>query len=291
MDPVELTFHTDLVTLNYAEIVSPNSPLVLLHGGNASWRDFDAVLPDFAESYHIYAPDFRGQGQSGWVKGSYRLQDYADDTIAFLREVVREPAFIYGHSLGGIVGLLVASQYPAGVRALVVGDAPLTASTWHKILLSSEDRLRAWRDLCGGQVTDDALLEALKNSPTEVWDSPTPVPMRVALGEDSPAFPWLVQCLRQSDPDMLTALIDHFEATAAGYEMEQYMPAITCPVLLLQADPNGGGLMADGEVQQALALLQKPVHTKLEGVSHILHNQHKEPVVKAIQAFLRSLSL
>jgi pimeloyl-ACP methyl ester carboxylesterase len=112
--------------------------------------------------------------------------------------------------------------------------------------------------------------------------------MRVALGEDSPAFPWLVQCLRQSDPDMLTALIDQFEATATGYEMEQYMPAIKCPVLLLQADPNGGGLMTDDEVRQALALLQKPAHTRLEGVSHILHNQHKGPAVTAIRAFVEA---
>ena len=114
------------------------------------------------------------------------------------------------------------------------------------------------------------------------------VTMRAGLGEDSPVFDWLATNLYQSDPDMLTAIIERFDATAQGYEMKTVLPAIQCPVLLLQADPQTGGLMTDTEIAQALPLLARPTHVRLEGVSHVLHNERPEPVVAALKAFLQS---
>jgi len=284
MEIKEHTFDTGAVILNYAEVPAPGPPLLLLHGGNARWQAFQSILSDLA-AWHIYAPDFRGQGKSGWVPNSYRLQDYTDDTIAFLRYHLREPAYLFGHSLGGIVALLVAAQYPAGVRAVAVGDAPLSSQTWHEALLQSKDRISAWRDLSGGQKPMDQLIEMLKDAPMEEPGKPGPVSMREVMGEDAPVYAWLATNLYQSDPDMLTALLERFEATAAGYEMDAVLPAIQCPVLLLQADPTAGGLMTDAEVEQALPLLARPSHVRLEGVSHTLHNERKEPVVTALKAF------
>jgi pimeloyl-ACP methyl ester carboxylesterase len=92
----------------------------------------------------------------------------------------------------------------------------------------------------------------------------------------------------QNDPDMLTALLDRFETTAAGYEMDIVLPAIKCPVLLIQADPAKGGLMTDAEVEQAWPLLAHPSHVRLEGVSHVFHNERKEPIVEALKLFFQS---
>ena len=287
MEIKESTFDTGAVILNYAEVPSPGRPLVLLHGGNARWQAFESILSDLAPC-HVYAPDFRGHGKSGWVPNSYLLQDYTNDTIAFLRYHLREPAYLFGHSLGGIVSRLVAAQYPAGVRAVAVGDAPLSSQTWQEALLQGQDRIATWRDMSGGQKSIDELIDVLKNTPTEVPDKPGPVPMRAVYGEDAPVYVWLATNLYQSDPDMLTAIMERFESTAAGYEMETILPAIQCPVLLLQADPAAGGLMTDAEVEQALPLLARPTHVRLEGVSHVLHNERKEPIVKALKAFFHS---
>jgi pimeloyl-ACP methyl ester carboxylesterase len=291
LDIHERAFVADNVTLNYAEIPSTGRPLVLLHGGSARWQSLDSILPDLAQSFHIYAPDFRGHGKSGWVPGTYRLQDYTDDIIAFLQQCVAEPAFLFGHSLGGMVALLVASHSTAGVRAVAVGDSPLSSRTFHDVLEGTRDRIAAWRDLAGGQVPMQELIEALKDSPTEVPGRSEPVLMREAMGEDSPVFEWLATNLYQQDPDMLDALIDRFEATAAGYEMETVLPEIECPVLLMQGDPAAGGLMTNSEVEQASRLLAQPRHVKLEGVSHVLHNERKEPVLEALASFFSSAAL
>jgi len=288
MEIKEYSFNTGTVALNYAKTASPGRPLVLLHGGNARWQSFESIIPALASAWRIYAPDFRGQGKSSWVPGSYRLQDYADDTIAFLRHHIPEPAYLFGHSLGGIVALMVAAQYPEGVRAVAVGDAPLSSQTWHQHLLESHDRIAAWRDICGGQKSMDQLIQILKDAPIEAPDKSEPVPMREVMGEDSPVYAWLAANLYQSDPDMLTAILDRFDITATGYETDIIFPAISCPVLLLQADPATGGLMTDMEVAQALALLAQPNHVQLEGESHALHHVHPEPVITALKSFFGS---
>ena len=284
MDIKEHTFDTGTVIINYAEILSFGVPLVLLPGGNARWQAFGSILTELAD-WHIYAPDFRGHGKSGWVPNGYRLQDYTGDIIALLREKVQTPAYLFGHSLGGIVALMVASQYPAGVRAVVVGDAPLSRETWREALMPGLDRLAAWRDLCGGQKSISQIVELLKDSPVETPGRSKSVAMRVVMGEESPFYDWFATSLYQGDPDLLTAIIENFEATAAGYEMNIVLPAIRCPVLLLQADPDAGGLMTDIEIEQAMSLLVRPSHLRLEGVSHVLHNDRKEPVVSALKSF------
>ena len=71
--------------------------------------------------------------------------------------------------------------------------------------------------------------------------------------------------------------------------MAVVLPSIRCPVLLLQADPKAGGFLTDAEVEQGIPLLSQPTHVLLEGVSHVLHNEQKEPVLQAITDFLTSL--
>jgi pimeloyl-ACP methyl ester carboxylesterase len=285
----EHSFNTGVVTLNYAEGPVSGPPLVLLHGGSARWQAFETIIPDLAADWHLYAPDFRGHGQSGRVASGYRLQDYADDTIAFLRQQVSEPACIVGHSLGGMVALLVAAQCPECVQAVVVGDSPLTAETWLAVLNDGRDSLIFWRDLAGGAYSMEEIAEALKDAPLRVPDHDQPVRMRDVVGEDDPVFKWLAQNLYQHDPDMLTMLIDEPEIAAAGYDMAVVLPSIRCPVLLLQADPQAGGLLTDAEIERALPLLAQPTHVRLEGVSHVLHNEQKKPVLRAITDFLRTL--
>ena len=223
-----------------------------------------------------------------WVPGTYRLQDYADDTIAFLQHCLKEHAYVFGHSLGGMVALLVAVQIPDKVRAVAVGDAHLSSKAWQVILHQGRDRALVWRNLSGGQKPFDEIVEALKDAPIEVPGRVGSVPIREVTGEDAPVYTWLAANLQQHDPDTFTARLDRYETTAAGYEMNSVLPSIQCPVLLLQADPTVGGMMTDREVELALSLLDRPRHIRLQGISHILHIERQEPIVQALKAFFQS---
>ncbi len=97
--------------------------------------------------------------------------------------------------------------------------------------------------------------------------------------------------LYHQDPDVLTVLIEDYPRATAGYEMTQLMPNIHCPILLLQADPHAGGLMTDEEVAQAKTLLPRAQHIKLDGISHILHNEDKVGVLTAVLPFLHKFKI
>ncbi|HEY0602726.1 MAG TPA: alpha/beta hydrolase [Herpetosiphonaceae bacterium] len=282
----ESTFDTGKITLNYAVGEPSGPPLVLLHGGSARGQSFNAILPQLAVHWQIYAPDLRGHGKSSWTPGHYRLQDYTDDLIAWLEQRVTEPAHIFGHSLGGMVALMVAAQAPAAVRSVVVGDAPLSSRSLQAVLEADRERLIAMRELAGGAVPLDQIEAALKNAPLTLPGSATPITLRKALGEDSAYFPWMARNLLQHDPAMISMLLDDFAAVAAGYEPETILPQIRCPVLLLQADPSSGGLLSDDEIQRALPLLKAPQHVRLRGIGHGLQGEQPAPVLDAIASFL-----
>ncbi len=260
----EQTFDTRDVSLNYAEVTTSYPPLVLLHGGSSQWHSFEVLLPDLAADWHLYALDLRGHGQSSRTNGRYRLQDFADDVIVFLREVVAKPVALFGHSLGGMVALMVAAQRPEWVRTVVVGDSPLTSQTWKTLLDKSRKALVAQQAVAGGQASLAEVAKTVKGIP--------------------PVFVY------ETDPDVYAAFLDDFERTAVGYEMDSLLPQVHCPVLLLQADPNTGGAMTDAEVAQAMTLLPNPSHVFLPGISHVLHNEKKAPVLKAISEFLSTSS-
>ncbi len=278
----ENTFDTGKVVLNYAEGPSAGPQLVFLHGGGGRWQPYSGELAELAELCHVYAPDLRGHGKSGWVPWGYAIRDYVEDIGAFLREV-SGPAVLMGHSLGGIIAVATAKACPDLVRALIVGDAPLDAVTWGQLMLKQRGKNEAWRALSGGTRPVEEIERLLGDAPE---GSST---IRAIYGEGSPIIRELAERLYLHDPDMLGMLIEDYENVAAGYDMETVLPAIHCPVLLLQADPEKDGALSDAEVARALPLLTQPSHVKFPGLSHMLFWEDPQTVLKVIYKFLSHL--
>jgi pimeloyl-ACP methyl ester carboxylesterase len=95
-------------------------PLVLMHGGLVDARFFEPNLAALSRRFHVYTPERRGHGHTLDVDGPITYQLMADDTIAFLDEVVGRPADLVGHSDGAFVAMLVAIQRPELVNRLVM---------------------------------------------------------------------------------------------------------------------------------------------------------------------------
>jgi pimeloyl-ACP methyl ester carboxylesterase len=94
-------------------------PLVLLHGGLVTNTTWEPMVPLLAEQYRVLAPERRGHGHTADVEGPVTYELMTQDTIAFLDEVVGEPAPLVGWSDGGIIGLMVAMRRPDLVSKLV----------------------------------------------------------------------------------------------------------------------------------------------------------------------------
>src|SRR5438270_5345219 len=98
-------------------------PLVLLHGGIVTNETWGPQLAELPETFHVFAPERRGHGHTADVAGPFHYATMAEDTIAFLEGVVKEPAHLVGWSDGGIIGLLVAIKRPDLVKKLVAISA------------------------------------------------------------------------------------------------------------------------------------------------------------------------
>lgn len=275
----EATFDTGNVVLNYAEGPASGPPLVMLHGGAGRWQGYTDMLTELAQRCHVYAPDLRGHGKSGWVPWGYAIRDYVEDISAFLQEV-SGPAVLMGHSLGGIIAVATASAYPDLVRALIVADAPLDTANWGEIMRQQRGKNAAWRALAGGKYTVEEIESRLGDAPE---GSST---IREIFGEGSPIIRDLAERLYVHDPDMLGMLMEDYDNVAAGYDMETMLPAIHCPVLLIQADPSAGAALSDEVVQRALILLPNPTHKRFAGMDHLLIYDPKGPPMQAVIDFL-----
>lgn len=94
--------------------------LVLLHGLGATgavWDPVRAALPDDLAA-HVVAPDLGGHGTAPWA-ARYSFGGYAAEVAAALGP--EDDLVVLGHSMGGVVGLALASGW-FGVRPrLTVG--------------------------------------------------------------------------------------------------------------------------------------------------------------------------
>jgi pimeloyl-ACP methyl ester carboxylesterase len=102
--------------------------LIFLHATGFNALTYDPLLAPLAETTAIAAIDQRGHGLSTLPADPAGLIDwwpYAGDIIAVLDRWVPEgapPVVLAGHSMGGMVSLLAASQRPKAVRGLVLLD-------------------------------------------------------------------------------------------------------------------------------------------------------------------------
>jgi 3-oxoadipate enol-lactonase len=96
-------------------------PLVLLHGLGDGAGDWDGVAPAFARHWRVYAPDLRGHGRSG-RPGGYSVELMEADVLGFLDALGLDRVDLIGHSMGGLVGYLLAGDHPGRVGRLILED-------------------------------------------------------------------------------------------------------------------------------------------------------------------------
>ena len=98
-------------------------PLVLLHALGESAADWDGVVPALMPGRRALAVDLRGHGASD-RPGNYSLELMRDDVLGLLDALRLASVDLVGHSLGGLVALLVAEAAPSRVDRLVLEDVP-----------------------------------------------------------------------------------------------------------------------------------------------------------------------
>jgi pimeloyl-ACP methyl ester carboxylesterase len=275
----ERIFHAKAVKLNYLDHgASSGQPLVMLHGGAWRWQEYLSLIPTLGRRWHVYALDLRGNGRSGWVPGKYRLEDFAEDNTEFVRRL-KAPAVVVGHSLGGAVALMVAARSPGKIKALIIEDAPLRLENYRKVVDSSRDMFHLWLRLKKSARSEQALALALADA---FKDYP---------GVTSGWFLFFAGCLWQLDPTFFNVLLHDFEGFIKGYDYNELLAKIHCPVLFLRGDTKLGAVMPDEEISWLRQNFSNASCVIIDKVGHLLHLQDEgqTPVLTAMMAFLDRL--
>jgi pimeloyl-ACP methyl ester carboxylesterase len=101
-------------------------PLLLLHGALLQAHVWDFFCLDMRRYFHIYALDLPGHGDSDWsTDGDYSRSRVAKGVAALIDQLRLQQTILIGHSFGGSVAALVATQIPDKIQSLVIVDSTL----------------------------------------------------------------------------------------------------------------------------------------------------------------------
>lgn len=127
---INVLFRGNVQPIAYWQKSGQKPPLVYLHGLGCAKDDFyTSAQFQLPGAPALLAFDFPGCGSSPLKDGQhYNIDDLVEFTDVFLKDIGAIPAVIIGHSMGGLIGLLLAEKYPEDVRAFINIEGNLSAS-------------------------------------------------------------------------------------------------------------------------------------------------------------------
>ena len=116
--------------MQYSDWGDPGAARVVIcvHGLTRNGRDFDFLAQGLLPEFRVVCPDVVGRGKSDWLyaKEDYGYPQYCADMTALIARVTagRAPKRIHwvGTSMGGVIGMMLASRPQSPIEKLVVND-------------------------------------------------------------------------------------------------------------------------------------------------------------------------
>ena len=98
--------------------------LVCVHGLARQGRDFDTLAKALSSEYRVVCPDVVGRGKSDWLPQAtgYQIPSYVADMVTLLARLQADTVHWVGTSMGGLIGMLLASAAQTPISRLVLND-------------------------------------------------------------------------------------------------------------------------------------------------------------------------
>ena len=115
-----------LQTLGYKEWGNPDNPHVVIcsHGLTRVSQDFHDLAQDLGKDVRVVAPDMPGRGRSDWLPdpSMYGIANYVAAAVTLLARVNASTVDWVGTSMGGLIGIGLASLPKNPIRKLLLND-------------------------------------------------------------------------------------------------------------------------------------------------------------------------
>ncbi len=221
----ELSVHYEID--NFTDPWADRPYLVLQHGNGRSGRFWYRWISFLARQYKIVRPDMRGLGGSsrpGDLRRDLSLDALVGDLVALFDHLGADSVHFCGESMGGILGLALAAQYPERVRTMTLVGTPVFI----------EEKMKERYALGHGSRTD-----AMERMGVRDWVAATTRGTRIPADEEPDLFEWYVDEFARGDPEVQVAMSKLVNAVDAS----SFLPDVKAPVLGLY--PTSGQITSD----------------------------------------------
>jgi pimeloyl-ACP methyl ester carboxylesterase len=206
--------------------------VVCAHGYSGNARDFDYLASRLAGEARVLCIDFPGRGDSQWLSPlEYHFGQFVADARTLLVQLgVKEVDWV-GTSMGGLLGMMLASQASSPVRRLVMNDVgaflPLEAL---QAISRNIEAPESFPDI--GAV--EAFLRRTRAEWGPIDESEWPV---MARHQSRPLKPGSRELRLHYDPRIVQAARP-MPLTPGLFFWDSWY-RVRCPVLLLRGDRSG----------------------------------------------------
>lgn len=284
--PTSHSYISQRLRLHYVDWGNEGAPpLLMVHGGRDHCRNWDWVVQELRDEYHIIAPDLRGHGDSEWsIGGNYGPTDFVYDIAQLVYQKQMAPVTILAHSLGGMISLQYAGIFPDAVKKLIAieGLGPSPTMIEERFSKPVHDRLSGWvEDLrkSSGRIPrrydsiEDAFHRMQEENPHLSAEQARHLTIHGASQNEDGTYSW-----------KFDNYVRNWPPYSLPYdEIYQLWQRITCPTLLIRGTESwASDPVKDGRIKH----FQNAQVAAIEGAGHWAHHDRFDEFVSIVRNFL-----
>jgi pimeloyl-ACP methyl ester carboxylesterase len=258
------------IKIHYYRTGGDRPPLVLSHGATDNGLCWTRVARALEAEFDVIMPDARGHGLSDAPEGDYSAAARAADLAGFIAALRLDKPAVGGHSMGAGTTLRLVADYPDVARCAILEDPGFrnaAAADGPPDPEAEARRARARQNAAALKALGREGIIARGRQQRPEW-------VEEEFG------PWADSKLQVSE---------RFSGAARGAERPDWrelLPKVTCPVLLITADPERGGIVTPEMAEEAQRLLPSLQAVRLRGAGHSVHREQFDAFLHAVRTFL-----
>jgi N-formylmaleamate deformylase len=258
--------------LHYYRTGGAKPPLVLIHGITDDGLCWTPVAEFLAETHDVVMVDLRGHGKSDAPDDGYDYKTMATEVAGLIAGLGLENPVVMGHSLGAMTALTVAGLFPNLPRAIILEDPPAfwRAGPPSQEELDARAGMRAWFYDLKRKTRADLLEIARTDNPD--WP-------------EAEVGPWADA--KQRFSIKITQMLDPRETVPADFPA--LLGKITCPALLITAEPERGAILTDEDVAELRKSVPHLQREHIPGAGHSIRREQFSRYMKVVDAFLKEI--
>jgi N-formylmaleamate deformylase len=257
--------------LHYTRTGGDKPQVVLVHGFSDDGLCWTPVAEALEGDYDVIMVDARGHGRSEGPEQGYGPEDMAGDLAGAIDGLgLRRPA-VLGHSMGAATALILAGTRPHLVRAILLEDPP----AWWVASSTPESDAQRWAWMRARTIElkrktrEELIAEQRAASPR--WSE-------AELG------PWANAKLRFS----FNAL-DRVDPGSVDWQAT--LRHITCPALLITADPALQAIVSEEDAAVIKALVPQLRVAHIPGAGHNIRREQFVRYIDIVRTFLIEVTM